>query len=329
MDRNPNEGDTPNLNESHALSLNEGHTPFDEHERRVSELQADADVAARYERIKGRRRVMRSVARVVRWGVNALLVLVFFFPFLWMVSSSLKTLGETMSFPPSLFPASPQWQNYNQAWNSIPFGKYIVNSLVVTLAVLVMQFVTVVPAAYAFSQYKFWGRGALFGVTLVTMMVPAQLVFLPLFIRFAQWGMINTYWSLILPFATSAFNIFMLRQTFNQMPRELVEAARLDGASELKIVVKLFLPMAKATIVTCALLTFINTWNDYFWPLVLTTNDTVRTLPVGVASMRASESGINYQILMAANVVLTLPIMVVYLFANKHIIKAFTYIGDK
>lgn len=307
----------------------EGHLPSSDHDARLSGIKANADVAAQYERIKERRRVTQAVTRVVRWIVNVLLVLVFFFPFLWMVTSSLKTLGETMSFPPSLFPASPQWQNYNQAWNSIPFGKYIINSLVVMLTVLVMQLITVVPAAYAFSQYKFWGKGVLFGITLVTMMVPAQLVFLPLFILFAQWSMINTYWSLILPFATSAFNIFMLRQTFNQMPQELVEAARLDGASEIKIVVKLFLPMAKATLVTCALLTFINTWNDYFWPLVLTTNDTVRTLPVGVASMRASESGINYQILMAANVVLTLPIMIVYLFANKHIIKAFTYIGDK
>ena len=286
-----------------------GHLPSSDHDAQLSGIKANADVAAQYERIKERRRVTQAVTRAVRWIVNALLVLVFFFPFLWMVTSSLKTLGETMSFPPSLVPASPQWQNYNQAWNSIPFGKYIINSLVVTLAVLVMQLITVVPAAYAFSQYKFWGKGVLFGITLVTMMVPAQLVFLP--------------------FATSAFNIFMLRQNFNQMPQELVEAARLDGASEIKIVVKLFLPMAKATLVTCALLTFINTWNDYFWPLVLTTNDTVRTLPVGVASMRASESGINYQILMAANVVLTLPIMIVYLFANKHIIKAFTYIGDK
>lgn len=307
----------------------EGHLPSSDHDAQLSSIKANADVAAQYGRIKEHRRVTQAVTRAVRWIVNALLVLVFFFPFLWMVTSSLKTLGETMSFPPSLFPASPQWQNYNQAWNSIPFGKYIINSLVVMLTVLVMQLITVVPAAYAFSQYKFWGKGVLFGITLVTMMVPAQLVFLPLFILFAQWGMINTYWSLILPFATSAFNIFMLRQTFNQMPQELVEAARLDGASEIKIVVKLFLPMAKATLVTCALLTFINTWNDYFWPLVLTTNDTVRTLPVGVASMRASESGINYQILMAANVVLTLPIMIVYLFANKHIIKAFTYIGDK
>lgn len=275
------------------------------------------------------RRVRAGVRRIGRWVVNALLVLVFFFPFFWMAASSLKTLGETMQFPPSLLPADPQWQNYQSAWTSIPFGKYLVNSCIVTASVLVLQALTVVPAAYAFSQYDFKGKNLLFGGTLITMMVPAQLVFLPLFVLFAKWHLINTYASLILPFATSAFNIFMLRQTFNQMPRELVEAARLDGASEFKIVVRLFLPMAKATLVTCALLTFISTWNDYFWPLVLTTNDAVRTLPVGAASMRASESGINFHVLMAANVLLSLPILVIYLFANKHIIKAFSYIGDK
>lgn len=275
------------------------------------------------------RRMRTGVRRVGRWIVNVLLVLVFFFPFFWMAMSSLKTLGETMQFPPSLLPVEPQWQNYESAWTSIPFGKYLLNSCIVTASVLLLQALTVVPAAYAFSQYDFKGKNLLFGGTLITMMVPAQLVFLPLFVLFAKWHLINSYASLILPFATSAFNIFMLRQTFNQMPRELVEAARLDGASELKIVVKLFLPMAKATLVTCALLTFISTWNDYFWPLVLTTNDAVRTLPVGVASMRASESGINFHILMAANVLLSLPILVIYLFANKHIIKAFSYIGDK
>ena len=275
------------------------------------------------------RRVRAGVRRIGRWVVNALLVLVFFFPFFWMAASSLKTLGETMQFPPSLLPADPQWQNYQSAWTSIPFGQYLVNSCIVPASVLVLQALTVVPAAYAFSQYDFKGKNLLFGGTLITMMVPAQLVFLPLFVLFAKWHLINTYASLILPFATSAFNIFMLRQTFNQMPRELVEAARLDGASEFKIVVRLFLPMAKATLVTCALLTFISTWNDYFWPLVLTTNDAVRTLPVGVASMRASESGINFHVLMAANVLLSLPILVIYLFANKHIIKAFSYIGDK
>lgn len=290
------------------------------------DVPASTDGQARAQRS---RRVRAGVRRIGRWVVNALLVLVFFFPFFWMAASSLKTLGETMQFPPSLLPADPQWQNYQSAWTSIPFGKYLVNSCIVTASVLVLQALTVVPAAYAFSQYDFKGKNLLFGGTLITMMVPAQLVFLPLFVLFAKWHLINTYASLILPFATSAFNIFMLRQTFNQMPRELVEAARLDGASELKIVVRLFLPMAKATLVTCALLTFISTWNDYFWPLVLTTNDAVRTLPVGVASMRASESGINFHVLMAANVLLSLPILVIYLFANKHIIKAFSYIGDK
>ena len=295
----------------------------------LDNAQANAKVALDFEGIARRRAALAWASRIGRWVVNVLLVLVFFFPFFWMVSSSLKTLGETMQFPPTLLPTEPQWGNYDGAISSIPFGKYLLNSVIVTLAVLALQTVTVVPAAYAFSQYRFRGRGLLFGVTLVTMMVPAQLVFLPLFVLFAKMQMINTYWSLILPFATSAFNIFMLRQTFNQMSAELIEAAHLDGASEFKIIVRLFLPMAKATLVTCALLTFISTWNDYFWPLVLTTNDAVRTLPVGVASMRASESGINYHLLMAANVLLCLPIMVVYLFANKHIIKAFSYIGDK
>ena len=224
-------------------------------------------------------RVRAAVRRTGRWVMNVLLVLVFFFPFFWMAASSLKTLGETMQFPPSLLPADPQWQNYRSAWTSIPFGKYLVNSCIVTASVLLLQALTVVPSAYAFSQYDFKGKNLLFGGTLITMMVPAQLVFLPLFVLFAKWHLINTYASLILPFATSAFNIFMLRQTFNQMPRELVEAAR--------------------------------------------------TLPVGVASMRASESGINFHVLMAANVLLSLPILVIYLFANKHIIKAFSYIGDK
>ena len=261
--------------------------------------------------------------------LDVALVLIFFFPFFWMVSSSLKTLGETMQFPPSLLPASPQWQNYSDAIKSGPFGTYLLNSIIVTLAVLVLQTLTVIPTAYAFSQYKFKGKKVLFGLTLITMMVPVQLVFLPVFIMFSQWHMINTYALLVLPFATSAFNIFMLRQTFNRMPPELIEAAKLDHASELTIILKLFLPMAKPTLVTLALLTFIGTWNDYFWPLVLTTKDIARTLPVGVAALRASESGVNFHLLMAANVVLIAPIMAIYLFANKHIVKAFSYLGDK
>jgi sn-glycerol 3-phosphate transport system permease protein len=141
--------------------------------------------------------------------------------------------------------------------------------------------------------------------------------------------MINTYWSLILPFASSAFGIFMLRQTFKQVPQELIEAARLDKSSELKIILKIMLPIARPTVVPLALLTFIGTWNDYFWPLVMTTNDTVRTLPVGIVSLRLVESGINYHTVMAGNVILIIPILIVYVIAQQHIIKAFTYMGEK
>ncbi len=266
---------------------------------------------------------------IVKTAVSVVLFLIFFFPFFWMVITSLKTLGETMIFPPTLLPESFQFINYARAFTAIPFAKYLMNSCIVTISVLILQMLTVVPAAYAFSQYRFKGRNLFFGLTLATMMVPAQLVFLPLFVLFSNLGLINSYVSLILPFGTSAFGIFMLRQTFNQMPKELVEAAKMDNASEFKIIYKLFLPMAKPTLVTMALLTFIVTWNDYFWPLVMTTNDMVRTLPVGVASLRNIESGINYDVLMASNVMLTLPIIVVYFIAHKQIIKAFTYLGDK
>lgn len=271
----------------------------------------------------------RIPGKCLRLLVSALLLLIFFFPFFWMVITSFKSLGETMIFPPSLLPKQFRFSNYAEAFHAFPFVRYLVNSCIVTVSVLILQMLTVIPAAYAFSQYKFRGKTVLFGLTLATMMVPAQLVFLPLFVLFSKFGLINSYASLILPFGTSAFGIFMLRQTFNQMPKELVEAARLDRAGEGKIVFRLFLPMARPTLVTMALLTFISTWNDYFWPLVMTTRDTVRTLPVGVASLRNIESGINYNILMASNVMLTVPIIVVYLMAHKQIIKAFTYLGDK
>ncbi len=261
--------------------------------------------------------------------ISLAVFLIFFFPFFWMLITSVKSLGEIMIFPPTLIPETIHLENYVRAFNSMAFLKYLGNSCIVTFSVLVLQMITVVPAAYAFSQYKFKGRNILFALTLVTMMIPSQLVFLPLFILFSKLGLINTYASLILPFATSAFGIFMLRQTFNQMPKELVEAAKMDKASEWKIIYKLFLPMAKPTLVTMALLTFIVTWNDYFWPLVMTTNDMVRTLPVGVASLRNLETGINYDVLMASNIMLTLPIIAVYFVAHKQIIKAFTYLGDK
>lgn len=261
--------------------------------------------------------------------LNTLIVLVFFIPFYWMVVTSIKTLGQTLQMPPSFYVKEPQWINFVAVTQAIPILQMLKNSLIVTAGIVVCQLLTVIPAAYAFARYRFAGSGVLFGMTLVTMMIPGQLIFLPVFLMFSKVGLINTYWPLILPSASSAFAIFMLRQTFKQVPEELIEAARLDNASEFKIILRLMLPIAKPTVVTLALLTFIGSWNDYFWPMVMTTNNAVRTLPVGIAALRMSESGISYHILMAGNVILVIPVLIAFFFAQRQIIKAFTYMGDK
>lgn len=272
---------------------------------------------------------MKIIKNTPRTIFTIVLFLIFFFPFYWMLVTSVKTLGETIQIPPTLWPEIFQWENFKRAFEAIPFLHYLKNSIIVTLSVLVLQMLTIIPASYAFARYKFKGDNIIFGIMMITMMIPSQLVFLPLFIMFSNLGWINTYQSLILPFASSAFGIFMLRQTFKQVPKELIEAAKLDKASEFNIIRKIMLPLARPTITTLGLLTFIGTWNDYFWPLVLTTKDTVRTLPVGIASLRNIESGVNFHVLMAGNVMLVIPILIVFILAQKQIIKAFTYMGDK
>lgn len=273
--------------------------------------------------------VRKIITRTLKLILNLLIILIFFIPFYWMVLTAIKSLGETLLFPPTFFVKSPHFENFKNAYQAIPFFKYTINSLIVTGGTLVCQFLTVIPAAYAFARYQFRFRNFLFGITLATMMIPGQLIFLPIFLLFSKWGLINSFWSLILPGASSAFGIFMLRQTFKQVPEELIEAARLDKSSELKIILKIMLPIAMPTVVTLALLTFIGTWNDYFWPLVMTTNDTVRTLPVGIVSLRMVESGISYHTVMAGNVILIIPIFIVYFLAQGQIMKAFTYVGEK
>ncbi|MFQ7303253.1 MAG: carbohydrate ABC transporter permease, partial [Beduini sp.] len=163
---------------------------------------------------------MKIVKKTPRILITIVLFLIFFFPFYWMFTTSVKTLGETVRIPPTMWPEIFQWENFKRAFEAIPFMQYLGNSVIVTLSVLILQMCTIVPAAYAFARYKFKGDKILFGLIMITMMIPAQLVFLPLFVMFSKLGWINTYQSLILPFASSAFGIFMLRQTFKQVPKE-------------------------------------------------------------------------------------------------------------
>jgi sn-glycerol 3-phosphate transport system permease protein len=283
--------------------------------------------------IRSKRALLRTIMNVVLRLANAagllLLVLIFALPFVWMLSTSLKTLPETMIFPPEWIPRNPVWKNYVDAWNTGPFLHYITNSVIIAVSILLLQMLTIIPASYAFARYKFAGSGFLFSIVMVTLMIPRQLCFLPVYLELSAFKLLNTHLGLILPFASSAFGIFLLRQAFRQISDELIEAARLDQAAEWKIIVRIMVPMVKPVLVTFALFSFIAHWNDYFWPLVMTTNETARTLPIGIAKIREVEGVGTWNILMAGNLILVAPILVVFFLSQRQIIKAFVYNGVK
>lgn len=274
-------------------------------------------------------RIGKVALSAIEYAGLAALVLLFVLPFLWMLATSVKAIDETMTYPPRFIPSSLHFENFANAWKSGPFLKFLLNSLVITLTVMLLQFVFTVPAAYAFARRKFRGKNLFFGLTLVTLMIPTQLIFVPMFLMFSKVGLINSYASMIAPFAASAFGIFLLRQRFMQVPEELLEAARLDGAGEFRIIMRIMLPMAKPAIVTILLLTFISRWNDYFWPMAMSTDDSVRTLAVGIAMLRETEGAASWNTLMAGNVILVLPILILFALAQRQIIQAFVYTGDK
>jgi sn-glycerol 3-phosphate transport system permease protein len=267
----------------------------------------------------------RTSLKTIEWILLAAVALVFVFPFLWMFLTSFKTLPEVFQFPPTLLPESWQLENFRKAWESGPFLTYVANSLIVAVGTLILQFLVGVPAAYAFARYRFKGRNLLFGLSLIALMIPSQVIFLPVYVQLSNWNMIDTLWALILPFGASAFGIFLLRQAFMQVPDEVIEAARLDNASEWKIMWTIMVPLAKPVLVTFGLFSFIYHWNDYFWPLIMTNSDSVRTLPVGISMLKASEGGKQWNVIMAGNMMLVLPILAVFFFAQRHIIKAFIY----
>lgn len=275
----------------------------------------------------------KEIFKIIFKGTELLtlifMIVIFAFPFIWMISTSLKTTQEAIMIPPTIIPSEMMIENYIKAWSSGPFFRYLGNSLFITMSILVLQFVVMIPAAYAFSKFKFKGNKFLFGIILTGLMVPPQITFLPVYKMMSNLGLINTYIPLILPFITSSFGIFLLRQNFMQIPNEIIDAAKLDNSTDFKIMWKIMLPMAKPAMITFGLFSFIYHWNNYFWPLVMSNTDLVRTLPIGVAMLKDSEGIVNWNVVMAGNVMLTAPILIIYIFLNKQIKKAFAYSGIK
>jgi len=246
------------------------------------------------------------------------------FPYLWMAMGSLKSLKEINRFPPTIFPSSFLWGNYVKAWQSGPFPRYFLNSFVVTFSILGIQLFLACMAAYAFSKIRFPGRDFLFYVVIMCLIVPPQVRFVPLFIMFSKVNLINTYFPLVLPYATSALGTFLIRQAFMDISDDTIAAAKIDGASTLRIIFRIMAPMAKPTIVAFSLFSIVYHWNEYFWPLVMTTDETVRTLPLGVAMLREQGTGARWHIIMAGNMFVVVPMLVVFAFVQRTIIRSFT-----
>ena len=269
------------------------------------------------------------VTRVIDLVMKCLLVVIMVFPFYWMVITAFKTQKESMIFPPTLIPSQITFESFSTVMEKIPFGLFFKNSLIIALSVVLLQFIVVVPAAYGFAKYNFRCKNLFFAFVLLGFMLPQQITFAPSYLMFNKVWLLNSYAPMIIPFIGNAFGIFLLRQYFLQIPQEIIEAARLDDASEWKIIVRIMIPMARTAISSIGLLSFISSWNSYFWPLVMTSNNTYRTLPIGVTLLTGSEGASQWPIVMAGNLMMVLPILVVYGFASGKIRKAFVYSGIK
>jgi len=269
------------------------------------------------------------VIRTLTVGLLALVALVEVFPYFWIATTSLKDLAGVLQFPPSLLPLPPHWENYVQAWQSGPFPRYLLNNVITTFGILILQLFLGCLAAYAFSKLEFPGRDLCFFLVVACLMVPPQIRFIPIYIMLAKVGLLNTYAAIILPYATSALGTFLIREAFNGISDDILDAARIDGANVLQIIFRILVPIAMPTIIAFSLFSVVYHWNDYFWPLVMTTDETVRTLPLGVALLREEGTGSRWHIIMAGNMFVVVPMILTFLAAQRHIIRAFTFTSLK
>lgn len=271
------------------------------------------------------------VSKILTVLLLVALFMIFILPFYYMLISSFKSLLEAISPTPVWWPEEFVWQNYQKAWQISKMPKYAMNSVILSVSCSVACIVVSVPCAFALARMEFRGKAVMFAISLSSMMVPAQCVFLPIFIMFSKLGWLNTYWAMILVFTHSGSTILFIRNAFKQVSNEVLEAARLDGASELTVMYRVTFPMVKPVVVTMALMAFLRRWNDYFWNLSLTTNDRVRTLPYAIRALNAANDGAlpRWEVTMAGATMLMAPMLIAYIFANKQIKNAFVYSGIK
>jgi len=270
--------------------------------------------------------IERTAPRPVDWLVFLALIagaVVMCGPFAWMISTSLKPMAEVFKFPPELVSAHPQPANYLRIFTTISFGRAITNSLIVATGVTLLQLIVCSMAAYAFACLRFRGREALFLIYLSALMVPSQVTLIPNFILVRDLGWIDTYQGLILPYAFSSFGTFLLRQYMKTIPRELIEAARIDGASHFQIYFSLVLPLARPALGALAIFTFVAQWNNFLWPLITTTKPEMQVTTVALATLQG-QFNTDWPLLMTGSVLAIVPMLVVFAIGNRSFISGIT-----
>ena len=264
----------------------------------------------------------------IKYFLLVIFAIITVFPFYWMISSSLKSGFEVIQTPPTMLPENVMWSNYSTAFSMAPFGRYFINTIIVTVLSIVSTVVISILSAFAFSHLEFKGRDLIFSIFIASMMIPGEVLIVNNFKTISNLGMIDTYTSLFIPYAASVLYIYMLREFFLTVPKPLYYAAKIDGAGDWKFLWKVLVPIAKPSIITISILVGINSWNAFLWPLLVTNNENMRVLATGLTAFQ-SDAGNQYELLMAASSIITVPIVGVYVFLHKKIMNGISLGGTK
>lgn len=282
----------------------------------------------------------RADARTFRWAniesvfVNvllAVLAVLMLVPFAWMIATSLKPPEEVMSLTPNWLPKKIVVGSFAEVWQKLPFGRFYLNSIFVAITASVSTVVLGSLTGYALAKFEFPGRNLLFMLILATMMVPVEVTFIPLYIMMADLGRVNTYQGLIAPTLMTGFGVFLMRQFSRTIPNDFIEAARIDGASQIGIYARVILPLTTPALATLAIFTLLANWDAYLWPLIITCSVLMKTIPLGIASYLQQEAGYpaRFNLIMAANLIGVLPVMLVFGSLQRYFIKGIVAGGIK
>ncbi len=276
------------------------------------------------------RKNRERLSNIAAWLILALGGILMMVPFLWMVASSLKTIEEIYTFPPQIFPEVLQWNNYIEAWTLLPFDRFFLNSAIISASVVIGQLLTCSLAGYAFGRLRFPGREKIFLAYLSTLMIPFAVILIPLYIQMRVFGWIDTLWPLIVPAIFTPWGTFLMRQFMSTLPKELEDAARIDGCNYFRVYWSIILPLTKPALATLGIFTFLGSWNAFLWPLIIISSLDNKTIPLGLMAFQARQAiKTPWELIMAASTFAIIPILIAFIAGQKYYVRGIVTSGIK